>query len=440
MVFLPQEVIIRKRNGAALLPEDIAQFIAGFANGNVSHAQAAAFAMAVYFNDMSMDERVALTKAMRDSGNVLDWSHLDGPVADKHSTGGVGDNVSLMLAPILAALGIYVPMISGRGLGHTGGTLDKFDAIPGYQTSPDNALFRKVVKEAGCAIIGQTADLAPADKTLYAIRDVTGTVESIPLITASILSKKLAAGLDALILDVKTGSGAFMPTLEKSQNLADSLVTVANGAGLKTGALITDMNEPLASAAGNGLEVRNAVDFLTGIHQDARLKDVTLALCAELALMIGKATSPEHARAQVEGALDSGRAAEHFGRMVTALGGPADFIDNMDAHLVPAPIIRDVFATGQGTVSAIDTRGIGMAVVALGGGRATPTDSIDHRVGFDRLVGLGTVVRPDAPIGRIHAANETSAADAESRLRTAYVLGGAPPSNPLIAHRIAPTE
>jgi thymidine phosphorylase len=436
MVFLPQEVIIRKRNGDALSSDEIAQFIAGFAKGTVSHAQAAAFAMAVYFRDMSMDERVALTLAMRDSGNVLDWSDLDGPVADKHSTGGVGDNVSLMLAPILAALGIYVPMISGRGLGHTGGTLDKFDAIPGYQTSPDNALFRKTVKQAGCAIIGQTADLAPADKTLYAIRDVTGTVESISLITASILSKKLAAGLNALILDVKTGSGAFMPTLEKSQHLAESLVSVANGAGLKTRALITDMNEPLASAAGNGLEIRNAVDFLTGAHQDKRLKEVTLALCAELALMSGKATSLEHAGAQVESALDSGQAAEHFGKMVAALGGPADFVDKMDTYLAPAPIVRDVFAVGQGTISAIDTRGVGMAVVALGGGRATPTDTIDHRVGFDRLVGLGAIIDGTTPIARIHAADEASAQDAEARLFAAYGLGGAVPNNPLIAGRI----
>ena len=440
MVFLPQEVILKKRNGEILAKDDIAQFIAGFVNGTVSHAQAAAFAMAVYFQDMTMDERVALTVAMRDSGTVLDWSDLDGPVADKHSTGGVGDNVSLMLAPILAAIGIYVPMISGRGLGHTGGTLDKFDSIPGYQTQPDNALFRKAVKEAGCAIIGQTADLAPADKTLYAIRDVTGTVESIALITASILSKKLAAGLDALILDVKTGTGAFMPTLEKSRDLAGSLVTVANGAGLKTGALITDMNEPLASAAGNGLEVRNAVDFLTGTHQDARLREVTLALCAEIALMTGKASSLADAQVQVETALDSGRATEHFSTMVTALGGPADFVDNMDRHLAPAPIVRDVFAVGQGTISSIDTRGVGMAVVALGGGRATPTDVIDHRVGFDRLAALGARADSHTPIARIHAADEASAADAEARLKRAYHLGDTAPSNPLIAGRIEPTE
>ncbi|KRA42263.1 thymidine phosphorylase [Devosia sp. Root635] len=438
MVFLPQEVILKKRNGDTLAPAEIADFIAGFAAGTVSHAQAAAFAMAVYFQDMTMPERVALTLAMRDSGTVLDWSDLDGPVADKHSTGGVGDNVSLMLAPILAATGIYVPMISGRGLGHTGGTLDKFDSIPGYTTSPDNTLFRKVVRKAGCAIIGQTADLAPADKTLYAIRDVTGTVESIALITASILSKKLAAGLGALVLDVKTGSGAFMPTLEKSRALAQSLVEVANGAGLKTSAIVTDMNEPLASAAGNGLEVRNAVDFLTGTHQDARLRAVTLALCAEAARMAGTAATSDAALALVTDALDSGRAAEHFARMVTALGGPADFTANMNRHLAPAPIIRDVFAAEQGAIVDIDTRGVGMAVVALGGGRTMPTDSIDHRVGFDRLAALGTTVDAQTPIARIHAADEASAADAEARLKSAYRLGDTPPRHELIADRIMP--
>ena len=439
MVFLPQEVIIKKRNGEILASTEIADFIAGFSSGTVSHAQAAAFAMAVYFQDMTMPERVALTVAMRDSGTVLDWSDLDGPVADKHSTGGVGDNVSLMLAPILAAIGIYVPMISGRGLGHTGGTLDKFDAIPGYTTSPDNALFRKVVREAGCAIIGQTADLAPADKTLYAIRDVTGTVESISLITASILSKKLAAGLGALILDVKTGSGAFMPTLEKSRDLARSLVEVANGAGLKTSALITDMNEPLASAAGNGLEVRNAVDFLTGKRQDARLKEVTLALCAEVAAMTGLAKDVAAGRKLVDDALDSGRATERFGKMVAALGGPADFVEQMDQHLAPAPIVRDVFATGQGTVSEIDTRGVGMAVVALGGGRTMPTDNIDHTVGFDRLLGLGAQVDARTPIARIHARDEASAADAEARLKSAYRLGDSAPHHDLIPEGVAPT-
>ncbi|HEV7346397.1 MAG TPA: thymidine phosphorylase [Devosia sp.] len=438
MVFLPQEVILKKRNGEALPAEDIADFIAGFAGGSVSHAQAAAFAMAVYFQDMTMPERVALTTAMRDSGTVLDWSDLDGPVADKHSTGGVGDNVSLMLAPILAAMGIYVPMISGRGLGHTGGTLDKFDAIPGYTTSPDNALFRQVVRQAGCAIIGQTADLAPADKSLYAIRDVTGTVESVALITASILSKKLAAGLDALILDVKTGSGAFMPTLDRSRELARSLVEVATGAGLKASALITDMNEPLASAAGNGLEVRNAVEFLTGKHQDPRLKEVTLSLCAAVAEMTGVAATADAGRMLAESALDSGRAIERFAVMVHALGGPGDFIENMDRHLAPAPIVRDVFADGDGVVAEIDARGVGMAVVALGGGRAAPSDAIDYRVGFDRLAGLGSSLDSHTPIARIHACDEATAADAERRLKSAYRLGGGATRHALIADIIPP--
>ncbi len=437
MVFLPQEVIVRKRDGEVLTRGEIGQFIAGLTDGSVSHAQAAAFAMAVFFRNMTLDERVALTEAMRDSGTVLDWSELDGPVVDKHSTGGVGDNVSLMLAPILAACGVYVPMISGRGLGHTGGTLDKFDSIPGYTTQPDNALFRKVTREAGCAIIGQTADLAPADKILYSIRDVTGTVENVSLITASILSKKLAAGLGALILDVKTGSGAFMPTLERSRELAQSLVAVANGAGTRTAALITDMNEPLASAAGNALEIRNAVDFLTGAHRDPRLLDVTLALSAAALDLTGFSGD---ARKACEDALASGKATAHFAKMVALLGGPADFVEKMDGYLTPAPIVRDVFATGAGMVSAIDTRGVGMGVVALGGGRRMPTDTIDHAVGFDRLLGLGATVDGSTPLARIHARDEASAADAERRLIAAYVLGDKAPTHPLIPERIDPIE
>ncbi len=268
--FLPQEIIRKKRDGRTLDAEEIAFMVAGLTRGTVSEGQVAAFAMAVFFNGMARDEAVALTLAMRDSGTVLDWSGLPGPALDKHSTGGIGDNVSLMLAPALAACGAYVPMISGRGLGHTGGTLDKLDSIPGYRTQPDLDLLRKVVADVGCAVIGQTADLAPADKRLYAIRDVTATVESIPLITASILSKKLAAGLAGLVLDVKTGNGAFMAKMEDSIGLAESLVAVANGAGMKTSALITDMNQPLASAAGNAVEVMNAVDFLKG-NADRRL-------------------------------------------------------------------------------------------------------------------------------------------------------------------------
>ena len=440
MFFLPQEVIAQKRDGQELSGEDIRRFVAGLQLGTVTHAQAAAFAMAVYFNDMTLQERVALTEAMRDSGTVLNWDDLDGPVADKHSTGGVGDNVSLMLGPILAACGVFVPMISGRGLGHTGGTLDKFDAISGYQTDADNALFRKTVREVGCAIIGQTDALAPADRTLYAIRDVTATVESIALITASILSKKLAAGLGALILDVKTGSGAFMKDMKAAQDLARSLVQVANMAGVRTGAIITDMNEPLASAAGNALEVRNAIDFLTGAQRDPRLLDVTLALSAAALMLCGHSNSPETADAEVRNVLESGAAAERFAKMVAALGGPADLIERPDTYLDAAPIIRDVMPRRSGRITQINTRSVGMAVVALGGGRRTPGDKIDYAVGFDRLVGIGADLGPGDAIGRIHARDETSAAEAAQRLVEAYEMRGAPEDHPLIADQIAPED
>ncbi len=320
---LAQELIRKKRDGGQLTREEIAFFVKGLADGSVSEGQVSALAMAIFFRRLTIDERVSLTLAMRDSGTVLDWSDVDAPVLDKHSTGGVGDNVSLMLAPALAACGAAVPMISGRGLGHTGGTLDKFDSIPGYKTQPDNALFRKVVKEVGCAVIGQTSDLAPADKRFYAIRDVTGTVESIDLITASILSKKLAAGLQGLVLDVKWGTGAFMQSFEEAKALAESLVRVANGAGLKTTALLTDMNESLASAAGNAVEMQNAVDFLKGTSIDSRLWDVTVAQGGELLATGGIAESAQEGCDLMRAAFESGRAAEKFAEMVTALGGPA---------------------------------------------------------------------------------------------------------------------
>ncbi len=345
---LPQEIIRKKRDGEKLSEGEIAEFVAGITSGAVSEGQIAALAMAVIFNGMTRHEAVALTVAMRDSGDVLDWSGLAGPVLDKHSTGGVGDNVSLMLAPAIAACGGFVPMISGRGLGHTGGTLDKFDSIPGYQTGPDNALFRKVVNEVGCAIIGQTGDLAPADKRFYAIRDVTATVESVPLITGSILSKKLAAGLTGLVLDVKCGSGAFMGSIDEARELANSLVGVANGAGLKTTALITDMNEPLASAAGNAVEMRNVVQFLTGEHVDGRLWDVTVALGGEMLVSGGLADSDEKGRECMRQAFQSGAAGEIFGRMVAGLGGPVDFIENHHKYLPSATVIQPVYAKGEG--------------------------------------------------------------------------------------------
>ncbi|GGA39822.1 thymidine phosphorylase [Pelagibacterium lentulum] len=438
MTLLPQEVIAKKRDGETLSGADIAGFIAGLTQGKVTDAQAAAFAMAVYFQNMDLDERVALTLAMRDSGRVLDWSDLDGPVIDKHSTGGVGDNVSLMLAPILAACGAYVPMISGRGLGHTGGTLDKFDAIPGYKTNPDIATLRKVVGEVGCAIIGQTDDLAPADRRLYAIRDVTATVENISLITASILSKKLAAGLDSLILDVKTGTGAFMKTLEDAEGLAQSLVSVANGAGMTTGALITDMNEPLASAAGNWLEVVNAIDFLTGKKRDARLEAITLALCAHGLVLGGGALDFEDGMLRAQMALNSGAAAEKFFAMVAALGGPADLEAHYEASPHAAPVMRDVFLDENGFVSSIDTRGVGMAVVVLGGGRTNPADTIFYGVGFDRLAGLGAKIDSRTPIARLHARDADTADQAAARLKAAYRLAETAPERKTLYTYIAP--
>jgi len=424
MVFLPQEVIAKKRDGKKLSREEILYFIAGLNNGTVKHEQAAAFAMAVFFQNMDLEERISLTEAMRDSGEVLDWSDFDAPILDKHSTGGVGDNVSLMLAPIWAAVGAYVPMISGRGLGHTGGTLDKFDAIPGYTTSPDNELFRKVVREAGCAIIGQTANLAPADKIMYGIRDVTATVENVSLITSSILSKKLAAGLDALVLDVKVGTGAFMRTAEDADELAKSLVHVANGAGVKTSALITDMNEPLASAAGNAVEVGNAAKFLTGAHQDERLLGITIELAALGLGLAGVESDIDKARQKCQSALDSGAAAERFGKMVTLLGGPADFVEKHEDYLPKAPIIRDVFAERDAKVTAINAKGVGMAVVVLGGGRKTPADQLDYSVGFDQIAPIGAQLSAEVPIARIHAADEDSASEAAMRLRKAYQFDG----------------
>ncbi|PLP57103.1 thymidine phosphorylase [Mesorhizobium loti] len=425
---LPQEIIRRKRDGLKLSAEEIAAFVSGVTTGAVSEGQAASFAMAVFFNGMNRDEAVALTTAMRDSGDVLDWSDLPGPVTDKHSTGGVGDNVSLMLAPIVAACGAYVPMISGRGLGHTGGTLDKMDAIPGYVSQPDLALLRKAVLEAGAAIIGQTGDLAPADKRLYAIRDVTATVESVPLITASILSKKLAAGLQSLVLDVKVGNGAFMEKSRDATALATSLVEVASGAGLKTSALVTGMNEPLASAAGNAVEVQNAVDFLTGRGRDKRLEAVTLALAAEMLQSAGLVASNQDGLQRAAEALTSSRAAAVFGRMVSALGGPADFVENSAKYLPRAPIQLEVKADRKGFVTGIATREIGLAVVALGGGRTRPEDKVDHAVGLTRLLPVGAEVRPGEAIALVHARSWGEAEQAAAAVSSAYTVGSAKPA------------
>jgi len=435
---LPQEIIRRKRDGLKLSAEEIAAFVAGLTDGSVADAQAGAFAMAVLLRGMSREEAVALTMAMRSSGDVLDWSDLPGPVTDKHSTGGVGDNVSLMLAPIVAACGAFVPMISGRGLGHTGGTLDKMDAIPGYASQPDIALFRKAVRETGCAIIGQTGDLAPADKRLYAIRDVSGTVESVPLITASILSKKLAAGLGSLVLDVKVGNGAFMERPREAAKLATSLVEVANGAGLAATALVTGMNEPLASCAGNAVEVMNAVDFLTGRRRDRRLEQVTLALAAEMLHSTGLAASNQDGQRRATEALEGGRAAAVFGRMVAALGGPADFVERAAAYLPAAPVIRKVEARRSGFVTGVATRALGLAMVELGGGRRRPDDTVDPAVGLTELLPVGAEVHAGDTLALVHARSDGQADAAIAAVADAYAIGPSkPPAEKAIIRRIA---
>jgi thymidine phosphorylase len=393
--------------------------------------------MAMFLRGLEPAERVAFTAAMTRSGTVLEWD-LDRPVLDKHSTGGVGDKVSLMLAPIVAACGGAVPMISGRGLGHTGGTLDKLDSVPGYDTAPDLGTLRRVVAETGCAIVGQTADLAPADRRLYAIRDATGTVESIPLIVASILSKKLAAGLDALVMDVKFGSGAFMARREDADELAAALVEVAAGAGLPTVALLTDMDQVLGSTAGNAVEVREAIDYLTGAAREPRLHDVTVALAGSLLAQAGLAEDDDAGRAAAEGALESGAAAERFAAMVGALGGPADLLEAPERHLAAAPVRTAAAPARAGTVAAVDARAVGLVITGLGGNRRREDDVIDPSVGLTAVAPIGAEVGRDRPLALVHAASEDAAARAAEGLRAAYTVGeAAPEPAPAIAGRIA---
>ncbi len=434
---IPQEIIRRKRDGEVLSSNDIAAFIAAMTDETISEGQVAAFAMAVFFKGMSRDETIALTLAMRDSGRVLQWSDAGRPVADKHSTGGVGDNVSLMLAPLAAACGLAVPMISGRGLGHTGGTLDKLEAIPGYDVMPDETRLRSVVRDIGCAIVGQTQELAPADRRLYAIRDVTATVEAVSLITASILSKKLAAGLETLVLDVKVGSGAFMRLKEEAELLARSLVDVANGAGLKTVALLTDMNQPLADAAGNALEIRNCLAVLKGEKAGTRLESVVIAETAEMLVLSNLVATITEAEEVARRALASGAALERFARMTHALGGPADFCERPDVYLAGAPVIRPVLAPADGFLASCETRALGMAVVELGGGRRRAGDAIDHRVGIDAILSLGTKVSKGQPIAMVHAATEDDAARAAADVTACYsVSDEAPVMPPVILGRV----
>ncbi len=434
------DIIRKKRDGGALTPEEIAFFVDGLTDGSIPAEQVAALAMAVFLNSMSAGEAGCLTLAMAASGSVIEWQDegLDGPVVDKHSTGGVGDKVSFLLAPIAAACGCYVPMISGRGLGHTGGTTDKVGSIPGYNATPDFALFKKVVKSTGCAIIGQTADLAPADRRLYAIRDVTATVESVPLITASILSKKIAAGVQALVMDVKVGTGAFMSDVSKAEELANSIIATAAKANLRTHALITDMNECLGMTAGNAVEIAESIEYLKNNQRESRLDEVVMSLCAEMLIAAGLESDRVTARTKVEEAVTSGKAAEVFAQMVHELGGPGDLVDKYSNYLPQAPITKEVFANESGYVAAVDAFAVGNAVIELGGGRRALGDKLDLSVGLTNVAPIGSTVDQERPLAIIHASSEDTAQVAAVMIRKAYEVSDSPPEErPLIYKTMA---
>lgn len=429
-MLLLREVIHAKRDGKELSTGAIHSFIAGVTDGSVTDAQVGAFAMAVYYNGMDPDEQAALTLAMRDSGSVLQWTDLDGPVLDKHSTGGVGDLVSLVLGPAVAACGGYVPHISGRGLGHTGGTLDKLESIPGFSVQQELDPFRRIVREAGIAIVGQSPDLAPADRRLYAVRDVTGTVGSVPLIVSSILSKKLSEGLDGLVMDIKAGNGAFMSDPSEAGELAVTITGVAAQSGLRCTGLVTDMNQPLAGCAGNALELAEAIDILNGQQHSTRLLEVIISLGGEMVLLGGLEETLENARRRVLAALDSGAAAERFARMVHLQGGPADLLDRPRDYLPKAPVILPFRATSDGHVGSIDTRLAGVCVLELGGGRKDVKDTIDHRVGLSGLCSVGEKVSKGQPLAVVHAATKSDWERATDCLSRVFRLQ-AEPLNPL---------
>ena len=424
------DVIRRKRDGGALSEAQIDCLVDGLADGSLPAEQVSALAMAVFLNSMTFEETGYLTRRMAASGLMVDWSDVarDGPIVDKHSTGGIGDKVSFLLAPMAAACGCYVPMISGRGLGHSGGTLDKIASIPGYDPLPDPQRFKQIVKEVGCAIIGQTADLAPADRRLYSIRDITGTVESIPLITASILSKKMAAGLEGLVMDVKYGSGAFMQTADEARALADSIIGTGKAAGLATHAVLTDMNENLGTTAGNAVEVTEAVAYLTGGARDRRLHEVTVALVGEMLLVGGLVDSVDAGMERAAESVSSGRAAEVFGRMVAAMGGPSDFMERSAHYLPAAPYVAPVIPDAAGVLTHVDGRQFGNAIIELGGGRRTIDDELDLSVGFTDVAPVGTTVGPEQPLAMIHAGDEDTAGRAANLLKQACRVDPDPPA------------
>ena len=420
---IPQEIIRSKRDKNKLSNEEIKIFVDGIISGEFSDSQIAAMSMAILLNGMDKEETAELTRCMTHSGEILTWKDLSNPelVCDKHSTGGVGDKVSLILAPILAACGLYVPMISGRGLGHTGGTLDKFDAIPGYNTQPNIETFKQVVKNVGCAIIGQTPSLAPADKKLYSIRDIVGTVESLPLITSSILSKKIASGLNSLVLDVKVGNGSFNTTEEIARNLANSLVSVAQNAGIKCEAILTDMNQVLGHSAGHALEMKESIEYLTNSFKNPRLEKITNELATSL-LVQSCDCSKEEAILKINSAVNSGKAAEKFEMMVSALGGDKNFLSNYNNLLGSSKFRGDILSNKEGYVTKIKTRKLGLILIEIGGGRKKITDKIDYSVGFINVTSLNDEIQSGKPLLSVYTKNENDFKKIEKELTNCFVI------------------
>lgn len=431
---LPQEIIRRKRNKETLTHEEINSFIKGIITKEVDDVQVAAMTMAIYLNGLNKHETSSLTLAMRDSGDILTWENFDKPIVDKHSSGGVGDKVSLMLAPILAACDVYVPMIAGRGLGHTGGTIDKLEAIKGYNTQATNDLFKKTVKDVGCAIIGQTGNLAPADKKIYSIRDVCATVESIPLITASILSKKLAAGLEYLVMDLKCGNGAFMNNFEDAKELAQSIVDVADNAGTKTKAVISDMNQVLGTSVGNALEVLEAVNYLKNINVDTRLDKITKTLCVELLLQCLRCQTRVEAEKLVDEVHSSGKALEKFAQMISSLGGPKSFIDNPEKYMPKATYSKPIYANESGFVYSMDSRAVGLSIIKLKGGRTIAGEKLDLATGYSNFAQIGDYVDDNIPLAIVHYQTEEQYEMAKADLLNAISIKDKQPPihNPIL--------
>ena len=425
----PQDVIRKKRDGQSLSRDEIDFFIAGVTSGRIADYQVSALLMAIYLNGMDQSEQQALTEAMLNSGNILDFSDIPKPKADKHSTGGVGDKTSVIIAPLVAACGVCVPMISGRGLGHTGGTLDKLESIPGYRVNLSANEFKQVLEQVGYAMAGQTAEIAPADKKMYALRDATATVEAIPLIVASIISKKGAAGLDAMIIDVKVGNGAFMREESRATELAHALVSTGNSCGIKTRALLTDMNQPLGSAVGNSLEVEECIRLLRGEAREAAqpVLDLSLELSAHMLLLANVDQSIEAAHERLRAVLESGQALECLRRNIEAQGGDPRVCDDPATFLPLVSETIKVESPRSGYITRVETTEIGHAIAAIGGGRVRIEDTIDPTVGFTSELKIGDKVKAGDAIGVVYCADAASGHDAAKRIQAAYHIGEEPP-------------